>query len=214
MDSLSTVQKIAIFIIPLIFAITAHEAAHGYIANRYGDNTAKLAGRLSLNPLYHIDLVGTIIFPLIGLVFGGIIFGWAKPVPINFAKLTHPKSKLFWVALGGPLANFAMALIWALIIKLTSFINVEYFSVPLNLMGQAGISINISLMILNLLPILPLDGGRIVFALLPQKSAMSYAKIEPYGMWILLLLLLFGGLNYIIGPIYSVLVNFILYLIR
>lgn len=219
MSNLSIVQTIAVYIIPLIFAITIHEAAHGYMANKYGDNTAKLYGRLSLNPLHHIDPMGTIAFPLLSIILGalsggaGFIFGWAKPVPINFSKLHHPKKDLFWIALAGPLANLAMALVWALLFKASMYMD-NYFGVPLNLMGQAGIAINISLLILNLLPILPLDGGRIVFSLLPLKQAQSYAKTERYGMWILIILILAGGLNFIMYPIYSVIVNLIFSLIR
>ncbi len=219
MNNLSIVQTVAVYIIPLIFAITLHEAAHAYVAHKYGDNTAKLYGRLSMNPIHHIDPIGTIAFPLLSIVLGalsggtGFIFGWAKPVPINYAKLHHPKQNLFWIALAGPLSNFAMALIWALLLKSSMYID-SYFGVPLNLMSQAGIAINISLMILNLLPILPLDGGRIVFSLLPAKHAQSYAKSERFGMWILIILIIFGGLNFIIYPIYSVIVNTIFALIR
>ena len=213
MFGLSVIQKIVVYAIPLIFAITVHEAAHAYMANKRGDSTARLLGRLSLNPINHIDLFGTILFPLIGIVLGGFIFGWAKPVPINFSKLYNPKRDLFWVALAGPLANFAMALAWALCLK-TSVYCSSYFGTPLGLMAQAGISINISLMILNLLPILPLDGGRMLFSLLPSQQASSFAKIEPYGLWILMFLLLIGGLAYIIQPIYAVIVNLILSLIQ
>lgn len=213
MNSLSIIQKVSVYIIPLIFAITLHESAHAYVAYKHGDPTAKLLGRLSVNPLHHIDLLGTILFPLIGIILGGFIFGWAKPVPINFGKLHNPKRDLFWVALAGPLANFAMALIWALLLKLSVYLD-TYFGTPVSLMAQAGISINISLMILNLLPILPLDGGRIVFSLLPNQQATTFAKAEPYGMWILIFLLLVGGLTYIIQPIYSVIVHLILSLIQ
>ena len=213
MSGLSVIQKVAVYIIPLIFAITFHEAAHAYVAYKHGDPTAKLMGRLSLNPLHHIDPLGTILFPLIGIILGGFIFGWAKPVPINFGKLHNPKRDLFWVALAGPLANLAMALIWALGLKLSTYCN-SYFGTPIGLMSQAGISINISLMILNLLPILPLDGGRILFSLLPNKQATTFAKAEPYGMWILIFLLLIGGLTYIIQPIYMLIVNLIISLIR
>ena len=176
------IQKIAIWALPLVFAITFHEAAHAYMAKRHGDNTAQLLGRLSLNPLNHIDILGTIVFPLLGLIMGGVIFGWAKTVPINFAKLHHPKKDILWVALAGPLANIIMALIWTLLLKL-AILNNNYFSTPLQLMAEAGIQINIIIMILNLLPILPLDGGRILFSLLPQKQATNYARMEPYGMW-------------------------------
>lgn len=213
MLGLSIIQKIAVYAIPMIFAITLHEAAHAYVANRHGDNTAKLMGRLSLNPLPHIDPLGTILFPLIGIILGGFIFGWAKPVPINFARLHNPKKDLFWIAIAGPAANLAMALTWALVLKLSFYLD-SYFGQPLGLMAQAGIAINISLMLLNLLPILPLDGGRIVFSLLPNEQASKYAKIEPYGMWILMFLLLVGGLTYIIQPMYGFIVNLILSLIR
>ena len=212
MQGLSVIQKIAVYAIPLIFAITFHEAAHAYIANRHGDNTAKMMGRLSLNPLHHIDPIGTILFPLIGLLFGGFIFGWAKPVPINFGRLHDPKRDMLWVALAGPLANFAMALVWAILLKLSFYLN-SYFGIPISFMAQAGISINISLMLLNLLPILPLDGGRIMFSLLPNVKANKYARTEPYGMFILIFLLIIGGLTYIIQPIYLTIVNLILSLL-
>lgn len=219
MNGLSVIQTLAVYIIPLIFAITLHEAAHAYVAHKYGDNTAKLYGRLSLNPLQHIDPIGTVLFPLISIVLGsmaggiGFIFGWAKPVPINFSKLQRPKEDLRWIALAGPSANLAMALIWALVLKASLYTG-SYFGIPLNLMAQAGISINISLFLLNLLPILPLDGGRIIFSLLPEKQALSYAKTEQYGMWILIGLILLGGLNFIISPLYNFIVTTILSLLN
>ena len=213
MLGLSVIQKVAVYVIPMIFAITIHEAAHAYVAYKHGDDTAKAMGRLSLNPLPHIDPVGTILFPLIGIVLGGFIFGWAKPVPINYSRLHNPKRDLLWVALAGPTANLAMALIWTLCLKLSTYCG-GYFGTPLSLMAQAGIMINVSLMLLNLLPILPLDGGRVVFSLLPNAQATKYAKMEPYGMWILIFLLLVGGLTYVIQPIYSLIVNLMLSLIR
>ena len=219
MNNLSIVQTVAVYIIPLIFAITLHEAAHAFVAHKYGDNTAKLLGRLSLNPMHHIDPFGTVVFPLISIVLGamsggaGFIFGWAKPVPINFSKLKSPKKDLLWIALAGPLSNLAMALIWGVLLKGTLYLD-NYFGVPLSLMAQAGISINVSLLILNLLPILPLDGGRILFSLLPVKQAQQYAQTERYGMWILIALLLLGGLNYIMQPLYSLLVGGIFTLLR
>jgi Zn-dependent protease len=213
MLSLSVIQKIAVYVIPMIFAITLHEAAHAYVATKYGDKTAYLLGRLSLNPLRHIDPVGTIFFPLIGIVLGGFIFGWAKPVPINFSSLHNPKRNLFWIAVAGPVANLVQALIWGLILKLSLYLG-GYFGMPLGLMAQAGIAINISLMLLNLIPILPLDGGRMLYSVLPDELASRYARIEPYGMWILIILLLVGGLTFIIQPLYMIIVNTILTLIQ
>lgn len=213
MLSLSIIQKIAIYILPMIFAITLHEAAHAYIASKYGDDTARMLGRLSLNPIRHIDPVGTVLFPLIGIAFGGFIFGWAKPVPINFARLHHPKQNLFWIASAGPASNLVQALIWGLIFKLSLYVS-GYFGMPLGLMAQAGIMINISLMLLNLIPILPLDGGRMLFSVLPNDMANKYAKIEPYGMWILIILLLVGGLSFLIQPLFMIIVNAIFTLIQ
>jgi Zn-dependent protease len=207
MNNLSTIQTIAIYILPLIFAITIHEAAHAYTANKFGDNTAKLSGRLSLNPINHIDpLISIVMGSMIG---GGLIFGWAKPVPINFGKLNQPKKDLFWVASAGPLSNLIMALMWALAMKGATYLPSSYFATPLIMMGQAGIGINISLMILNLLPILPLDGGRMVLSVLPQSQAIKYAQTERYGMWVILILLMIGGLNFIIQPLYHLLVSII-----
>ena len=214
MINLSDVQKVAVYVLPLIFAITLHEAAHAYMAKKYGDDTAEFLGRLSLNPLRHIDLIGTVVFPLISILFGGFIFGWAKPVPINFARFHNPKRDSFFVAFAGPLSNFAQALVWALILKLSGYFGTyTYVAVPLSLMAQAGIMINVSLMLLNLLPLLPLDGGRMLFALLPPRAAMVFARIEPYGIWILILLMLVGGLSYIIYPLYRLIVGFIYILI-
>jgi Zn-dependent protease len=212
MDSNSIIQKIVLYAIPLILAITIHEASHAYMANRHGDNTAKLLGRLSLNPLHHIDMIGTVLFPLIGLMLGGFIFGWAKPIPVNYVKLYNPKKDIFWVALSGPASNLTMALLWALILKSATYLPI-YFASFLILMAQFGIYINIVIMVLNLLPILPLDGGRMLFSLLPHHQAQMYSRIEPYGMWILLLILLFGGFA-ILHPIISQITNLIMFLIR
>ncbi|MCC7136018.1 MAG: site-2 protease family protein [Nitrosomonas sp.] len=205
MDSI--IQGIAIYALPVIFAITFHEAAHGYVAKRFGDLTAYEAGRVSLNPVKHIDPMGTIAVPLIMFVTsklmlgGGILFGWAKPVPVNFNQLRHPKRDMLWVAAAGPGANLLMACFWALIIKLGIGLPESIYIKPMVLMGIAGIEINVILMILNLLPLPPLDGGRIAVSLLPEKLAWKFAQIEPYGMVILLTLLITGTLGAILWPL-------------
>ena len=197
---LNLIQKIAVFALPVIFAITLHEAAHGYAALRFGDRTAHVMGRISLNPLRHIDLMGTIIVPAITIVLGGILFGWAKPVPVNFNNLRHPKQDMLWVAAAGPAANLVMAIFWAAMIKLAIAAPSAY-SHPLALMGMAGITINTILAALNLLPIPPLDGGRIAVSLLPPKWAFMLAQVEPFGLFILIALLATGLLGVIIGPL-------------
>src|SRR5487761_2449750 len=181
------VQKIAIFALPVIFAITLHEAAHGYVARYFGDNTAYVLGRVSLNPLRHIDPVGTVLVPLL-ILFMSRMFGWAKPVPVNFAGLRHPKRDMLWVAAAGPFANLLMALLWALAFKFALIAPQNAFTLPLSLMATLGIEVNLVLMVLNLLPILPLDGGRIAVSLLPHHQAYSFSRLEPYGFPILLLL--------------------------
>ncbi|HCA28008.1 MAG TPA: site-2 protease family protein [Betaproteobacteria bacterium] len=201
MDNL--LALISIYALPIIFAITLHEAAHGYAAKQFGDLTAHQMGRISLNPLRHIDLVGTILVPAVTLALGGILFGWAKPVPVNFGNLRHPKKDMLWVALAGPAANLAMALFWALSIKLSMWAPSSPFAVPMGLMGKAGVTINVILMVLNLLPILPLDGGRIMVSLLPHRYAYGYSKLEPYGLMILVFLLFTGVLGHILWPLIS-----------
>ncbi|HEX9685872.1 MAG TPA: site-2 protease family protein [Burkholderiales bacterium] len=198
-------QIIAIYALPVIFAITLHEAAHGYVARHFGDMTAYLEGRVSLNPLRHIDPFGTVALPLILLALtkllgGGIIFGWAKPVPVNFANLRHPKRDMLWVAAAGPLSNFAMALLWALVLKLGHSMPGNYFALPLALMGAAGVFFNIIIMVLNLVPLPPLDGGRILVSLLPHRLAWRVARIEPYGFLILIALLVSGVLGAMLWP--------------
>jgi len=187
-------QTIAIYALPVIFAITLHEAAHGYVARHFGDRTAFLLGRISLNPLRHIDPVGTIVLPLLTLAimeaFGvGVPFGWAKPVPVNYHALRHPKRDMLWVAAAGPAANLAMAIGWALLLKVLLLFPLGSYSLPLGKMAEAGIAVNIVLMLLNLLPILPLDGGRIAVSLLPNRLALGYARLEPFGFPVLLLLI-------------------------
>jgi Zn-dependent protease len=204
MNELTMVQRIIVWVIPVIFAITVHEVAHGWVAKRHGDKTAWMLGRLTLNPLKHIDPVGTILLPGLLLITGtGFIFGWAKPVPVNPRNLRNPKSDMAIVALAGPMANFVMALGWALIIRAGTFVNAEFFSMPLIYMGIAGISINLVLAIINLLPIPPLDGSRILSSLLPDRLAWQYNRLERFGFIILLLLLMTGALGAMLGyPLY------------
>jgi Zn-dependent protease len=200
------IETIAIYALPVVFAITLHEAAHGYVARHYGDMTAYLAGRVSLNPLKHIDPIGTVIVPvallLASKLFGGagILFGWAKPVPVNFGNLRHPKRDMLWVAAAGPGANFVMALFWAGVLKFALEMPANAYSDPMKHMAEVGITINAVLMVLNLLPLPPLDGGRIAVSLLPDRTAYHFARIEPYGMVIILLLLFSGVLWAIMGP--------------
>jgi Zn-dependent protease len=182
------IQTIALAAIPVLFAITLHEAAHGYVARHFGDMTAHQAGRISLNPLHHIDPFGTVILPLLTLLMGGILFGWAKPVPVNFAALRRPKQDMLWVAIAGPASNLAMAFGWALLYKMGLMFPENYFAGPLLGMAMIGIQINVILMVLNLLPLPPLDGGRVAVSLLPHRQAFQLAKLEPYGMFILIFL--------------------------
>ncbi len=215
MEELTLIGKIAIFALPVIFAITLHEAAHGYVARYFGDMTAAAAGRVTLNPLKHIDPVGTILVPLAILLasklLGGgmILFGWAKPVPVNFGNLRRPKQDMLWVAAAGPGVNFAMAVFWALMIQLGHALGNDFVSAPLMLMGAAGVFINVILMALNLLPLPPLDGGRIAVSLLPVKQAIQYSRLEPYGLFILLGLLFTGILGFILWPLISLFIGLI-----
>ena len=192
---------------PVIFAITLHEAAHGYVAKHFGDLTAYTEGRVSLNPLRHIDPIGTVVLPLALLAISklfagsGILFGWAKPVPVNFANLRHPKRDMLWVAAAGPFSNLVMALLWALAVKIGIAAPDSYFALPLALMGAAGVFINAIIMVLNLLPLPPLDGGRILVSLLPHRLAYNVSRIEPYGFIILIVLLFSGVLGMILWPV-------------
>ena len=212
MDVNNLVQTVAIYALPVLFAITLHEAAHGYVARHFGDLTAYAQGRVSLNPLRHIDPVGTIVVPLVILVTsiaaggGGFLFGWAKPVPVNYSALRKPRQHMAWVAAAGPGANLAMALVWAILLKVAVLLPDNGFSEPLELMSSAGIMVNLIFMFLNLLPILPLDGGRIVASLLPRRAAWQFAKLEPWGLPLLLLLMfvpVYGSnaLSLILGPL-------------
>jgi Zn-dependent protease len=206
---LNVVQKIAVFALPVIFAITVHEAAHGYAAKHFGDLTAERMGRISLNPLKHIDPFGTILLPALTIMLGGILFGWAKPVPVNFANLRNPKKDMFWVAAAGPASNFVMAIFWAMLLSYSQHAP-QMAASFLGTMSLAGISINLVLMVLNLLPMPPLDGGRIAVSLLPYHLAAPLARIEQYGFAILLLLMFTGVLGKIISPIINLFEHLIL----
>ncbi len=203
------IQLIAVAAIPILFAITLHEAAHGYVARYFGDMTAYQAGRISLNPVRHIDPVGTILLPLLTLVLGGILFGWAKPVPVNFSALRHPKKDMLWVAIAGPASNLLMAFLWALVIKLAWSFPGSYFAEPMLQMAQIGIKINVILMVLNLLPLPPLDGGRVAVSLLPHRQAYQLSRIEPYGLFILIGLAITPVLGWIITPLFGMVMNLI-----
>ncbi|MCL4471624.1 MAG: site-2 protease family protein [Sulfuricella sp.] len=206
---LNIVGQIAVYALPVVFAITLHEAAHGYVAKHFGDTTAYMLGRVSLNPLRHIDPIGTILIPILTLVMGGILFGWAKPVPVNFSHLRNPKKDMLWVALAGPASNLAMALGWGLMMKIAIMMPDSALSLPMGLMGRAGVTINVVLMVLNLLPLLPLDGGRIAVSLLPHRLAYRYAMLEPYGMIVLVILLFSGVLGAIMGPLINAMTTLI-----
>ncbi|TJZ76179.1 site-2 protease family protein [Chitiniphilus eburneus] len=207
---LNLIQQIAIWTLPVLFAITLHEAAHAYAAKHFGDPTAFLMGRMTLNPLKHIDPIGTVLLPLLCLMLpGGFLFGWAKPVPVNFGALRNPRANGRWVAAAGPLANLAMAACWVLILRLAVNLDGNYFQLPLAYMAQAGITINVVLMVLNLLPIPPLDGGRILVFSLPREAAAAVSRIEPYGMIILVVLLATGILGGIMQPLMKLVYGFL-----
>jgi Zn-dependent protease len=201
------IQSIALYAIPVIFAITLHEAAHGYVARMFGDPTAYQMGRVSLNPVRHIDPVGTLLVPLAILLASkllgspGILFGWAKPVPVDFSRLRRPKQDMLWVAAAGPASNLFMAILWGIVLKLVyQSGGAEGFWFD---MAAAGVQINLVLMALNLLPLLPLDGGRMLYSLLPHRLAWQYSRMEPYGMMIVLLLLFSGALWVFLQPIFA-----------
>jgi Zn-dependent protease len=198
------VLYVAINAIPLVFAITLHEAAHGYVAKLFGDRTAWMLGRVTANPAKHIDPIGTVAVPLLMLVLssGGFMFGWAKPVPVNFENLRRPKQDMLWVAAAGPGANLAMLLAWLALAKILLVSGGSGMAWEFWIrVADAGIIWNISLAILNLFPLLPLDGGRIVASLLPGRLAYAYSRLEPYGMFILLFLVATPILGWILGPI-------------
>jgi Zn-dependent protease len=211
LSQLTTIQKFAVSVLPVLFAITVHEVAHGYVANLLGDRTAKMMGRLTLNPIKHIDIVGTVIVPLVLLFLGGFIFGWAKPVPISARNLRKPARDLALIAVAGPASNLMMMLLWAFIAKAGQILVQQGFDWALAIfyMGQVGIGINVMLAVLNLLPLPPLDGGHILLWLLPNTWAAKIHRIEPFGFFILLLLMAVGALGYILGPPVFFLINIV-----
>ena len=194
-----TIRTIAVYALPVLFAITLHEAAHAYAAKYFGDNTAYSQGRMSLNPLVHIDIWGTIVIPIVMFLFSGFVFGYAKPVPVEFGRLRNPKRDMAWVALAGPLANFIMAVLWLILGVLLVFFQVgEEFP---HKVAQAGILTNLLIMAFNLLPIPPLDGGRVVTAMLPHRAAYAFARIEPYGFFVVLALVMLKVVGYWLTPV-------------
>ncbi len=204
MEELSFIQKLVVWVLPVVFAITVHEVAHGWVAKLYGDKTASFLGRLTLNPLKHIDILGTIIIPgLLLLSSTGFIFGWAKPVPVDPRNFKNPRQDMAVVALAGPVSNLLMAIGWALVARVGVWIGVEAITLPLIYTSIAGITINLVLALINLIPIPPLDGSRIVSGVLPLQWAGYYNKLERFGFIILLLLLWSGALGTFLGyPMY------------
>jgi Zn-dependent protease len=228
MDVNQLVQTFALYALPVLFAITLHEAAHGYVARHFGDMTAHAQGRISLNPVRHVDLVGTVLVPLaiLFLSSGRFLFGWAKPVPVNYSALRKPRQHMAWVAAAGPVANLLMAIGWVMLLRLGVSLSdraqrwtdlakevgtgglvevvLRHGEGPAEFligMAAAGVTVNLIFMLLNLIPIPPLDGGRILTSLLPTRAAWTFSKIEPWGVPILLLLLFTNVLNGVLGPL-------------
>ncbi len=212
MQELNSLQVFAVAILPVLFAITVHEVAHGWVAKQFGDPTAQRLGRLTLNPVKHIDPVGTILVPgLLLLLKSGFLFGWAKPVPVTWENLRHPKRDMIFVAAAGPAANLLMALLWGVVAKLSTLTPPDWAwaAVPMQLMGTIGIYVNVLLMVFNLLPLPPLDGGRVAVGLLPGPWGWRLSRVEPYGFFILLGLMITGMLWFIIGPMTKLVEGFV-----
>ena len=203
MEELTLVQRIAIWALPLIFAVTVHEAAHGWVADKLGDPTARKLGRITLNPLPHIDPVGTLLVPVLMLTFTGFLIGWAKPVPVSVGRLGSPKRDMAIVAAAGPGVNLLMAFIWSLVLLVAHSLvhSMQAVAIPLLLMSVAGVFVNLVLMAINLLPVPPLDGGRVLNGFLPAGVSRLYLKLEPYGLFILIALLITGVVGAILGPV-------------
>lgn len=201
---LSLIQKIAVWVAPVLFAITVHEVAHGWVAKQLGDPTAMMLGRLTLNPVKHIDPVGTVLVPSIALILAGFVFGWAKPVPVTWRNLKHPKRDMALVALAGPAANLLMAVGWALVLRVSLLYHesMAWIAEPLIWMGIAGVFVNCVLLLVNLLPIPPLDGGRILTGILPGRLAYQVSRIEPFGIFVVLALFMTGVVNILVPTVY------------
>ncbi|MDX1914656.1 MAG: site-2 protease family protein [Methylophilus sp.] len=206
---LTIIQKIVVYAVPTLLAITVHEAAHGYAAKFFGDLTAERMGRITLNPFKHIDPLGTVLLPALTILLGGVLFGWAKPVPVNYANLRQPKKDMLWVALAGPASNFFMAIFWVVVLGLADFLPQTSLDFMVH-MGLAGLRVNLVLMVLNLLPMPPLDGGRIAVSVLPNAMALQLSRVEQFGFLILVVLMFTGVLGMIITPIIHVLEQLIL----
>lgn len=218
MPEFTLVQQICIWVLPVLLAITLHEAAHAYVANRCGDTTAKMLGRLTLNPIRHIDPIGTVVMPLlIGvLTHFNFVFGYAKPVPINWSRFRNPRRDIALVALAGPFSNLLMAFLWAGCFKIATLLHPEISKAALFLLvsARAGMIINLVLAFLNLIPIPPLDGSRVISILLPPRLAIGYSQIEPYGFFILILLMFTGVLSAILTPIINSAYTVLIYIFQ
>ena len=201
MDIEKIIYTIAVWAIPVIFAITVHEVAHGWVANKLGDGTAKMLGRLTLNPIKHIDPIGTIVVPIALVLISGFAFGWAKPVPVNARNLKRPRRDMAIVAVAGPIANVIMAILWVIFLKLATLVSDVNIAKGLVAMASAGITINLVLFVFNLFPIPPLDGSKVLAGFVPPSVSNLMDKIEPYGFFIVMGLLYFGVLNTIMNPI-------------